>query len=320
MPSPYNFSKTYIYLRNHTYRPDNYIKLGQPLKDPTAPWELRLGQPLPLSKAPETSTDAEFVAKNTITTSFKAGALAQILDFVDASIEASKSDEEVLTYSAARVETVYFEPTHDEDFVAKINASPKLKKWLKKYRLLPWKCGYIITGLKIARKPTEFKFKASRKATIAAEIKATLDPQGVVSAGVNVDSENETAGEVSARPLDDFILAYQLRKISANWRTAAPKIGAQDGHGDLFGQNDDNDNAGEGPDARYALEESSGEESEGDEEEDGEEEGENPDPDFVGLGVGGDDFGSELPDTFFEREEIVDSKGNKYVLVSTKMD
>ncbi|KAJ9144321.1 CS1 fimbrial subunit A [Coniochaeta hoffmannii] len=256
MPSqPPAFPKVFFILPMTRYAPDDYIQLGQVVAAPLEPWN-RLAGPIQLEGPlrSRTSDTTEWTCRSTSSSFASAGGFAHVLDLVTA--EASRSAEagRTQTFEAARLETVFFEPSADKeasrDLAKRLVNIPEVKRYLNRVR---WVGGaaYLITGLKIARKPARFTTEGTSRTEIAAKFEAAVDGGQLANQG-KVGGEGKKSREAGVteegRPGGDYVFAYRMSKIYVTWLTGKAVVGSQREGGDLEGAHEGRDDDWEGSD------------------------------------------------------------------------
>ncbi|KAH8129105.1 hypothetical protein FP744_10000018 [Trichoderma asperellum] len=229
-----DYPKTYFILPTTVYEPDDYIQLGQVIIDPRKPFE-RLAKPLPLEGTirPRTSSDVEWSATNAKTGEASAGIFAHVVNMMTAEASGSQFQHEALTWQASLLETQFFEISDDPSYVERTVKVAAVEEWLKKHRRLG-KTVYMITGLKIAKHPGKITYDGADTSNLAANLKATLDPEGVLQAGGAASHQKSDAMTYEATTKAAYIFAYRLRKLRVTWGSKF-KLGDYKAGGDLYG-------------------------------------------------------------------------------------
>jgi len=298
--------KTYFVIPTTDYPPGRLVQLGQVIKDPTLPFR-RVAPPMELKDKlkPDISRIREFVATNKQSGAVSVGLKVRILSVIEGEAKAERSADATLTWEAAELETQYFEPDEDPTFLAQLQEDKEVLKWLRKARY-PGKSAWVITGLKIARKPGSIKCSVYDRSSIEAQLNAVADPQGQVQVGASAGATREVATEVGGKPVGSYVFAYQLREIKVSAFTGKASIGEYRQGGRLFGDGDDSDSdeLDSDSDADFDVE--------------GDEDGGPPKP-AEGLTLDPASFGSQLPAMGFEKKEVdLGSDEDSYLLVTAK--
>lgn len=310
MPSqPPAFPKVFFILPMTRYAPDDYIKLGQVVAEPLAPWN-RLADPIPLEGdlKPRTATTTEWSCRSTSSSFASVGAFAHVLDLLTA--EASRSTEagRTQTFEAAKLETVFFEPKVDKDLASRLIEIPDVKKHLNRVR---WTGGsaYLITGLKIARKPGKFTTEGTSRTELAAKLEAAVDG-GQLGGQVRAGGEGQTAAEAGVHEEGhaggDYVFAYRMSKIYVTWLTGKAVVGAQREGGDLEGAHAGKNDDWEGSDPG-GYQSDIGDDGDLDADDTAE-------WDIKDARVEAEDFGIQLPKESFETGEVGDGDELYYLV------
>jgi len=224
--------KTYFIFKPVVYKPDDLIQLGQVITDPRKPFQ-RLAKPLPLVDllAPRSAPQVEWSATNTTTGEVSASIFSHAIK-MKAGVSVGTSTSETETWEAAILDTRFFEISEDPTYVSKTAKVPAVEAWLREFRH-QGKTVYMITGLKIAKRPGKVTFDSSNTSSMAAELETVVDPEGVVSIGAagKMETTDKTASE--ATPEGEYIFGYRLRKLRVMWRDLKLR-GDMEG-GELYG-------------------------------------------------------------------------------------
>ncbi|KAL5089026.1 hypothetical protein Trisim1_006168 [Trichoderma cf. simile WF8] len=228
------YSKTYFILPTTVYKPDDYIQLGQVITDPRKPFE-RLAKPLPLEGPlrPRTSPILEWSATNVKTRESSVGIFSRVVSIMATEASGSQSQHEALSWEAALLETQFFEISEDPTYVERTAKVTAVEEWLKQHRRFG-KTVYMITGLKIAKKPGKVTYDGADTSTLAVNLRATLDPENTIEAGGAAGNLRSEATAYEARVETAYIFAYRLRKLRVIWRNQF-KIGDYKAGGNLYG-------------------------------------------------------------------------------------
>ncbi|KAF2805710.1 uncharacterized protein BDZ99DRAFT_466646 [Mytilinidion resinicola] len=250
------YPKTWFILPTTIYKPNDYIELGQVITDPRKPFE-RLAQPLPLEGvlAPRTSPSLEWSATNTKTSESSVGIFAHVVNIMTAEASGGKSQDETQTWKAALLETRFFEISEDPTYVDRTTKVKAVEEWLKKNRRLG-KTVYMIVGLKIAKNPGMVTYDGSDSSNLNLNLKATLDPNGVVEGGGEIRRDTSNAVTYEERPEAAYVFAYRLRKLRVAWHNKFA-LGDNKAGGDLYGLPQgkiDSEGIGKGQDDDSAFE------------------------------------------------------------------
>lgn len=108
---------------------------------------------------------------------------------------------------------------------------------------------------------------------------------------------------VKGTPGSDYVYTYQLRKIRIDWLTGKVKLGLQDKRGDLSGVVCTDNSDFESDISDYG--------NSADDEDDWP---------IKAAFLEPEDFGSQLPGVAFEKQEVNNGHGGKYLLVKAKTD
>ncbi|KXX78353.1 CS1 fimbrial subunit A [Madurella mycetomatis] len=324
-PKPPAFPKVFFILPMTRYAPDDYIRLGQVVADPLAPWD-RLIDPIPLTGAlePRTTATTEWFCRSTSSSFTSVGVFARVLDLLTA--EASRSAEagRAQTWEAARLETVFFEPGADKGLAEKLVKDPEVKKHLNRIRWLGGSA-YLITGLKIVRSPGKFTTVGANRTQMAAKLAAAVDG-GQAPGGVKVGGESNKSGHVGVNeegtPEGDYVFAYRMQKIYVTWLTGKAVVGKMREGGDLegvregrgydSGRGGDDDWEGSDP-GDYQSDFGAVDGEAGDE-------ADATDWDIKNAEVEAEDFRIQLPREGFETEEVGDEEETYYLVRATGRD
>lgn len=300
--------KTYFIIRPVDYKPNDLIRLGQVITDPRKPFE-RLAEPLPLTGPlkPRVSPMKEWKVTNNVTGDSAVGLFAQVVNIVKAEASAGQSSGEVASWNAALLETRFFEISEDAEipsYVERTARIPRVEKWLRENRHRG-KTVYMITGLKIAKRPGKVAYDSSRDFNLDLNLQATVDPQGAVQAGVKGSTKSTTGTTQEATPQHAYVFAYRLRKLSVGWRDKTKlKLGGTKGGGELHGTKPE-----------YGGMREQGEKEVEDEAEDGD------DLDTYEMetfGVDKDDFGVSLPAKDKKIEAFDEEDNSPCLVIRTK--
>ncbi|RMJ18503.1 hypothetical protein CDV36_001783 [Fusarium kuroshium] len=210
--------KTYFILPTTIYKPDDYIQLGQVITDPRRPFE-RLAKPLPLEGPlePRIAPAIEWSATNTKTGEASVGVFAYVVNLMTAEASGGKSRNEAQTWEAALLETRFFEISEDPTYVEQTAKIAVVEEWLKKHRHLG-KTVYMITGLKIAKNPGKVTYDGSDASNLAVNLKAALNPEGVVEGRCEASHQRSGATTYEEKPEGAYVFAYRLRKLRVTWK------------------------------------------------------------------------------------------------------
>lgn len=310
---PPAFPKVFFILPMTRYAPDDYIRLGQVVADPLAPWD-RLSGPVPLTGAlePRTAAATEWTCRSTSSSFAAVGVFARVLDMVTA--EASRSAEagRAQTWEAARLETIFFEPGADKGLAGRLVGDPEVKKHLNRIR---WSGGsaYLITGLKIARSPGKFTTEGSNRTQMAAKLEAAVDGAQMAPAKAKVGAESKKTAHAgvseAGRPGGDYVFAYRMQKIYVTWLTGKAVVGKVREGGDLERVREGDDDW-EGSDPGDYQSDFGSANAEGDEVD-------ATDWDIKNAEVEAEDFGMQLPREGFETEGLGNGEEMYYLVRAT---
>ncbi|PHH69617.1 hypothetical protein CDD82_7635 [Ophiocordyceps australis] len=290
------FPKTYFTLPTTVYQPNDLIRLGQVIKDPTLPFE-RLAIPPELKGklTPRCAVINDFAVTSRQSHTVSVGLMAQIVDALKGEISAARSTRKTLSWQASLLETHFFEPTEDASgLIEQLQQDKAVRQWLRKLRL-PGRSAYVITGLKVAHSPGVVEYTSSHKADVEAQLKAMVDMQpsfGAQGAEAKAGQSRDTAAEVKGKPADSYIFAYQLRRIRSNFFTGKTRVGDLRRGGDLYGEDD-------------AVHESDEDENDSDDcYLDSSDDDQDLSATLTNLCLDEQDFGADLPETAFEKHTV----------------
>ncbi|PHH59388.1 hypothetical protein CDD81_3327 [Ophiocordyceps australis] len=303
------FPKTYFTLPTTVYQPNDLIRLGQVIKDPTLPFE-RLAVPPELKGklTPRCAVIKDFAVTSKQSHTVCVGLMAQILDVIKGEISAARSVQDSLSWEASLLETHFFEPTEDASgLIEQLQQDKAVRQWLRKLRL-PGRSAYVITGLKVAHSPGLVEYTSSHKLDIEAQLKAmvTVQPSmGAQGAEAKASQSTDTTAEVKGTPADSYVFAYQLRRIRSNLFTGKTRVGDLRRGGDLYGVDD-------------AVHESDEDASDSDDcYLDSSDDDQDLSANATTLCLDEQDFGTELPETAFEKHIVGSGDSQEgYMLVS----
>ncbi|KAH8747494.1 hypothetical protein F5883DRAFT_244342 [Diaporthe sp. PMI_573] len=210
--------KTYFIFRPTVYKPNDLIRLGQIITDPRKPFQ-RLAEPLPLKGPlkPRSAPALEWSATNTKTGEVSVGIFSHVVNMMTVEASAEKSQNETQTWDAAILETRFFEISEDPSYVEQTAKVPAVDMWLKQYRH-QGKTVYMITGLKIAKHPGKVTYDSSNTSSLSANLKTTVDPQGLVDTGGHAKAGKSAKTTNEATPEVEYIFGYRLRRLKVMWR------------------------------------------------------------------------------------------------------
>ncbi|KAK1561425.1 uncharacterized protein LY79DRAFT_574261 [Colletotrichum navitas] len=235
--------KTYFILRSTDYKPDGLIQLGQLIEDPYTPYR-RLAPPVrPL---PADAIHLSFRNDWTLDKSKGAvgelGVFAQFLAVITAEASTHASNEFTQSWSAAQLETAFLELGTDKesDYVTSSVQKAAVQKCLTregffKKMVLSKKVLYMVTGVKIARRPGQVSYGVSKTTGGAAKLGADPGTGGMVTAGVQGGLDQSSSIVESSTPDDDFVFAYRLRKVHVNFSSNKSLLGNDVSGAELHG-------------------------------------------------------------------------------------
>ncbi|KAI1085198.1 hypothetical protein F5B20DRAFT_133472 [Whalleya microplaca] len=229
--------KTYFILPTTIYKPDDLIQLGQVITDPRKPFE-RLTKPLPFDGIlkPRISQDYEWSATDTKTGGSSVDIFTHFVNMIRAGILSAQYQHEVQTWEKAFLETQFLEISEDPTYVERTAKVETVEEWLKEHRHLG-KTLYMITGLKIVKNPGKIAYDDSDTLSLAANLKATIGPKGILQAGGEASKQRSNGVTFEAKPEASFLFAYRLRKLRVTWRNKF-KLGDYKKGGDLYSVGD----------------------------------------------------------------------------------
>ncbi|KZL84884.1 hypothetical protein CI238_09637 [Colletotrichum incanum] len=230
--------KTYFILRSTDYKPDGLIELGQLIEDPHTPYR-RIAPPIkPLpADAVHVSLKNDWSLDKSKSATGDFGVFAQFLAVITAETSTHASREFTESWSAAQLETAFLELGTDKesDYVTSSVQKAAVQKRLTREgffnkMVASKKALYMITGIKIARKPGQISYGASKTTGSAAKLGADPGTGGIVMAGVQGGVDQSRSFVESSTPDDDFVFAYRLRKVHINFSSNKSLLGS-----DVFG-------------------------------------------------------------------------------------
>jgi hypothetical protein len=167
--------------------------------------------------APRISFSSNWTLTQTETNGASAGVFANFINILKAEASGGKSGAETRSWETATLETQYFEISEDPSYVERTAKVPAVEEWLKKHRHLG-KTVYMLAGVKIARLPGKVTYDSSDATNMAANVKGSVDPQGLVEAGGEASHQKSAAAALSETPETSFVVAYRLRRLRVSWR------------------------------------------------------------------------------------------------------
>ncbi|KXH27834.1 hypothetical protein CSIM01_06753 [Colletotrichum simmondsii] len=235
--------KTYFILRSTEYQPDDLIQLGQLIEDPRAPYE-----PLapPMRPFPTNAVRVSHESNWSLTKSKGAarhnGVFAQFVSLITAETSIHESNETTRSWRAAQLETTSLGLGADKesDYVtASVQEAVVQKRltregFLKKLAVSK-KVLYMITGIKIARRPGQVSYEVRKTAGIEAKLGADPGTGGLAMPGVQGGVTRFKSDVESSMPEEDFVFAYRLRKIHVNFSNNKALVGSVISGGELHG-------------------------------------------------------------------------------------
>ncbi|OHF03139.1 hypothetical protein CORC01_01523 [Colletotrichum orchidophilum] len=217
--------KTYFILRSTDYKPDGLIQLGQLIEDPRTPYR-RLAPPIrPLpADAVHVSLKNDWSLDKSKGAVGGIGIFAQFIAVMTAEVSTHVSSDITQSWTAAQLETAFIELGADKesDYVTSSVQKAAVQKRLTregffKRMVLSKKVLYMITGIKIARRPGQVSYEASKTTSVTAKLGADPGTGGMVMAGVQGGVDRFSSSVESSTPDDDFVFAYRLRKVHVNF-------------------------------------------------------------------------------------------------------
>ncbi len=204
-------TKTYMLPPNFDIPPDGPIRLGNVIAKPWDPtYTLNRNTPVaPLDSESFTTAKNTFIATCSKMQSGEAGVWAQGLESIDFNIKGSYEKNAEDTYIIETIDTSFFVPT--TEYLQKSVAAEGVLNYLKASR---WRKRdiYVVTGIKIAKGA---KILLGKKASKGGSGSGNLDATTLgapVGAGASAGTK-AAEGEITGFKGDNFVLAYQLRKI-----------------------------------------------------------------------------------------------------------
>lgn len=217
--------KTYFILRSTEYQPDDLIQLGQLIEDPRAPYE-----PLapPIRPFPTNAVRVSHESNWSLTKSKGAarhtGVFAQFVSLVTAETSIHESTETTRSWRAAQLETASLGlgTNKESDYVSASVQEAAVQKRLTregffKKMVVSKKVLYMITGIKIARRPGQVSYGVMKTTGIDAKFGADPGTGGLAMPGVQGGVNRFKNDVESSMPEEDFVFAYRLRKIHVNF-------------------------------------------------------------------------------------------------------
>ncbi|TQN69994.1 hypothetical protein CSHISOI_05502 [Colletotrichum shisoi] len=235
--------KTYFILRSTDYKPDGLIQLGQLIEDPHTPYR-RMAPPIrPLpADAVHVSLKNDWSLDKSKGAAGELGVFAQSLAVITAEASAHASNDFTQSWSAAQLETAFLELGTDKqsDYVTSSVQRAAVQKRLTregffKKTVLSKKVLYMITGVKIARKPGQVSYGASKTTGGALKLGADPGTGGMATTGVQGGRDRSSSFVESSTPDDDFVFAYRLRKVQVNFSSNTSLLGNDVSRAELHG-------------------------------------------------------------------------------------
>ncbi|CCF34405.1 hypothetical protein CH063_06407 [Colletotrichum higginsianum] len=235
--------KTYFILRSTDYKPDGLIQLGQLIEDPHTPYR-RIAPPIrPLpADAVHVSLKNDWSLDKSKGAAGELGVFAQFLAVITAEASAHASNEFTQSWSAAQLETAFLELGSDKesDYVTSSVQKAAVQKRLTregffKKMVLSKKVLYMVTGVKIARRPGQVSSGATKTTGGAVKLGADPGTGGVVTTGVQGGLDRSSSFVESSTPDDDFVFAYRLRKVHVNFSSNTSLLGNDVSGAELHG-------------------------------------------------------------------------------------
>ncbi|KAK2764757.1 hypothetical protein CKAH01_04922 [Colletotrichum kahawae] len=207
--------RTYFILRNTNYKPDRFIQLGQLIAEPQLPYRpiappLR---PLPPDLLQQSYNTDWSLGKSSVSTG-EVGANANFLTAIAAEASINATQDSGSSWEAAKLETTTLELGEDDDsqqYVKDSIEGAAVRKWLEGKFFK--KVLYIVTGLKIARKPGHTSSEVSGGRGGGLKFAADPGTGGLTSLGAHGNLNRTEGIKETSTPSDDFVFAYRLRKV-----------------------------------------------------------------------------------------------------------
>ncbi|KAK7448566.1 hypothetical protein Landi51_06242 [Colletotrichum acutatum] len=235
--------KTYFILRSTEYQPDDLIQLGQLIEDPRAPYE-----PLapPIRPFPTNAVRVSHESNWSLTKSKGAarysGVFAQFVSLLTAETSIHESTETSRSWRAAQLETASLGLGTDKesDYVTASVQQAVVQKRLTregffKKMIVNKKVLYMITGIKIARRPGQVSYGVRKTTGIDAKFGADPGTGGLAMPGVQGGVNHFKSDVESSMPDEDFVFAYRLRKIHVNFSSNRSLLGSVISGAELHG-------------------------------------------------------------------------------------
>jgi hypothetical protein len=211
-------TKSYLLVRDFDNAPDDAIQLGHVLSDPLDPLfslnaDDRLEVPSPILK---TSSKTGFTATRGQVRDGKFGIWAQILEGTTFGGSVNFSHIKNDTYTIEKVDTsfMWLAPAAAKSYIQQSVDLMGVKRFLAAGRFR--KPVYMITGIKVAR---GVSVNCEDKGEKGGTVKAMVDGTGMgipLKAGPEAEVSSKKVKDTAFEGSDDFVFAYQLRKITCS--------------------------------------------------------------------------------------------------------
>jgi hypothetical protein len=207
-------TKSYLLTRNFDTLPDTFIRVGHILSDATDPLSTLNADdysPPPASITQKTSK-CGFNATRSQIRSGKVGIWAQILEHATAGAEAnfSRNKEDVYTIATVETEQIWLAKKDAKDYVKK-SVDGEVKEYLEggKYK----KPVFLITGVKVAKGAKSINSQDTRDKGGDLKVMVNVTPSFPLKLGPEVEGKSSRVSETNFTGGEDFVFAYQLRKL-----------------------------------------------------------------------------------------------------------
>lgn len=207
---------TYLLVRDCTTAPDTRIRVGHIISDrANATSTLNADSYVPLSSAVvDKFTQTGFHATRSQLRSSNFGLWAKILENASASIGAdgSHNTEDIFTIEKLETESMWLGRKEAKEYIRNVPNDEAVKEFLDGCRYK--KPVYLISGVKIARGAKTISEVDNRDKSGSASASLDGAPIGVpASIGAKLEGKSVRIGETKIGGGDDFVFAYQLRKL-----------------------------------------------------------------------------------------------------------
>lgn len=214
-PDRQGFQKTYFILHSFDYAPDGPIQLGQVIENPRRPYRCIAPplQPYPTAIVHSSVNNDWSFEKSSVSVSV--GVFGKFLGAIVGKMPVAESREFTASWSSAKLETDFLdlEASGGSQYVAE--SIERVAGWKRSTRGLFFKkVVYMVTGVKIARRPGPSSFRTSRNVERSPYFGRDLEIGRAVEVDVQVGAREDRSGGEAFVPSEDFVFAYQLRKVT----------------------------------------------------------------------------------------------------------